>query len=209
MEPYNIISSGSNGNCVIYNDSIMVDIGVSYKLIEPYENDIQIVLPTHKHADHLNVNTLKKLQFNRPSIRVAVGEWMLPLLDGIKNIDVLDFGKWYDYGPFQIALVKLYHDVPNCGYRIVKDGHKTFHATDTQHLQGISAKNYDLYAIEHNYDEETIHDIIAAKEAKGEFAHQRGSINSHLSGQQAEQFFFLNKGPESKLIRLHESEHKY
>lgn len=203
---YSIIATGSKGNSVIYFDSIMVDCGLPFATIKPYLYDIQIIFISHKHKDHINIGTLSRIQYERPSVRFAVGEWMVPHMEGLTNIDVLDFGKYYDYGPFQVALVQLYHDVPTCGYRIIKDGKKVFHATDTQHLEGISAKGYDLYAIEHNYNEETVHEIISAKEAKGEFAHQRGSINSHLSEQQANQFFFLNKGPESKIVRLHESD---
>lgn len=202
---YKVIASGSKGNAVLYFGSILVDCGVPFSLIEPYQNDIQIVLPSHVHHDHLNLSTIKTLQFNRPTVRVAVGEWMIPHIEGLRNIDVLNFGKWYDYQSFKIALIKLYHDVPTCGYRIFKEGEKIFHATDSAHLEGIEAKDYNLYAIEHNYNEDTVFDAIARKEAKGEFAHQKGAINSHLSEQQARDFYFKNKGELSKLIRLHES----
>ena len=108
-------------------------------------------------------------------------------------------------GRFSISPFKLYHDVQNCGYRIFKDEVKIFHATDTAHLQGISAKEYDLYAIEHNYNEDTVYDIIREQESQGKFAHQRGSINSHLSEQQARDFIFKNKKESSQILRLHET----
>ena len=68
----NVIASGSKGNCVVLFDSILVDIGVAYKLIKPYTMQIKIVTWSHKHSDHLNKSTLKKILFERPSIRVAV-----------------------------------------------------------------------------------------------------------------------------------------
>lgn len=206
MSVYNIVSSGSHGNAVIYHGSILVDIGVSFKLIEPYVNDIQIVLITHEHfSDHLNFSALRKLQSLRPSIRIGCCEWMVKHLVEFKNVDVYEIGEWYNYGAFKLSPVKAYHDVLNCGFRIFKGEHKTFHVTDTSHLQGITAKNYDLYACEHNYNEETIHDSIAKIEASGGFAHQRGSINTHLSIQQAKQFIFDNRKESSEVIRLHES----
>jgi phosphoribosyl 1,2-cyclic phosphodiesterase len=164
-------------------------------------------LLTHEHGDHINTGTLARLQFERPSLRIGCGEWMLKHLEGFKNVDVMahDYGKWYDYGSFRISTVKLYHDVPNHGFRILKDGVKVFHATDTAHLQGIEAKDYDLYAIEHNYDEDTIYDIIKRKEDAGEFSYHKGSINSHLSEQQARNFIFNNRKESSKVLRLHES----
>lgn len=201
----NVLSSGSSGNCEIYHRSIMVDIGVPYSIVKQYENDIQIVLLTHVHKDHIQLETLKRLCRNRPTIRIGCGSWMLELLEGLKNVDVFDFGKWYNYGTFRLAIGKLYHDVPNCFYRIDKAGYKIFHATDTCTLDGIEAKNYDLYAVEHNYNEETIMQVIAEIEARGEYAHQRGSINSHLSEQQARDFIYKNRAEHSKVIRLHES----
>lgn len=201
----NVLSSGSHGNAVIYHKSILVDLGLPYSHIEPYKNDLQIVLISHSHLDHLNIKSLKKLSFERPSLRFAIGEWLLPYFEGFRNVDVVEAGKIYDYGSFKIAGIILYHDVKCFGFRIFKGNHKTIHITDTAHVIGITAKDYDLFAIESNYCEEGILQSIAAKEAKGEFAYQKNSINSHLSQQQAKEFIFKNKGPHSKIVRLHES----
>lgn len=202
----NVVSSGSHGNAVIYHESILIDIGVNYKKIEPYKNQIQLVLLTHEHlSDHLNISALKKLCFEKPLIRVACGEWMVKYLDGIRNIDILESGVIYDYRAFSVSPITLFHDVKNFGYRIFKDGHKSIHITDTSHVIGISAKNYDVLAIEFNYDEETIFESIARKEAKGEYAYQKGAINSHLSQQQAKEFIFKNAAENTKVVRLHES----
>lgn len=202
---YKVIATGSQGNAILYHNSILVDIGIPYALLKPYLFNIQIVLLTHRHFDHINIGTLKKLALERPTIRIGCCEWMKEFVSGMKNVDVYEIGKVYNYGAFQISPVKLYHDAPNCGYRIFKDGTKIFHSTDTAHLEGISAKDYDLYAIESNYDDETVHDLIAQKQERGEYAHQVGSINIHLSEQQARDFIFKNKGENSKVLRLHET----
>lgn len=202
---YNVIATGSTGNCVIYHKSIVVDMGVPYSKIEPYIKDFQIVLLTHEHGDHVNIPAIKKLAFERPSLRFACGEFLAHKIQGVKNLDILEAGNVYDYGHFQISPIVLYHNVKNFGFRIFKDGTKIIHATDTAHLEGITAKGYDLYAIEHNYNEDTALDIIAKAEAKGQFSHIKGSINSHLSEQQARDFIFKNKSPHSQILRLHES----
>jgi len=202
---YQVISTGSHGNAVIYHGSILVDCGVPFSLLEPYVNDLQIILLTHSHNDHINLSTIKKIQFERPSIRLGCCEWMVPLLEGVRNIDVFEIGELYDYGPFQISPILLYHDVPNNGYRIFKDDHKTIHATDTAHLEGITAKHYDLFAIEHNHDSDYAIKIIEEKQKRGEFAYERGSLNSHLSEQQATDFIFKNMKDTSQILRLHES----
>lgn len=201
-----VIGSSSSGNAVVYNDCALVDIGVPYVSIKPYVKQLQVVLLTHVHSDHLNIRTLKRLCKERPSVRIACGEWMLDKLEEINNpIDVLEFGQWYDYGTFQVAMGKLYHDVPNCFYRFNFDGYKAFHATDTAHLKGITAKGYDLYAIEHNYCEDKAEQIIEQAMKNGEFSHVMSSINSHLSVQQAHKWLLENMNTDSKVVRLHES----
>lgn len=201
----NILASGSTGNCEIYHNTIAVDMGVPFSKIKPYVNNLQLVLLSHQHLDHFNISTIKKLAFERPTLRFGCGEWMVELLKGIRNIDVYQFGEIYNYGSFQISMGKCYHDVPNAFYRIFKNGYKIFRATDTAHLINVEAKNYDLYCLESNYDSETILDRISEKESRGEFAYEKGAINSHLSEIQSREFFYKNRGENSKILRLHES----
>lgn len=204
----NVINSGSEGNAVLYG-SILVDCGVSFAKLKPFKKDIQIVLLTHIHQDHLNIKTLQKLQQERPALRIASPEYLTPLLTELKNVDVLEIGKVYNYGSFKISPVKLYHDVENCGYRIFKDNYKIFHATDTAHLKGITARHYDLYAIEHNYDEWKVEKAIQEALEQGRYCHAVGSIETHLSWQQAREFINQNKKPESQILELHKSKSFY
>ena len=205
-----VISSGSEGNAVIYNNAIMVDCGVSLKALEAVKRSLKIVLLTHKHSDHLKIRTLQRLQAERPTLRVACGDFLLEELPCIKNIDVLQVGKIYDYGAFKVSPVKLYHDVPNFGWRIfLPNGQKIFHATDTAHLEGITAKGYDLYAIEHNYCEEYIQQAIEEARANGEYTHAYGNINTHLSIQQAMAFIETNRKESSEVLELHKSRSFY
>jgi len=201
----NIISSSSKGNAVIYGKQILVDCGVPFALIQPFLADLRLVLLTHEHGDHFNFATIKRLAFEKPTLRFACGEFLKEKMVGIKNLDILKPISWANYVDFSICPVILYHDVPNFGYRIAINCETIFHATDTNHLRGITAPNYDYYCLEHNYDEETINQTIQAKESRGEFAHERGAINSHLSCQQAQSFYFENKKETSQIIRLHET----
>ena len=205
-----VISSGSEGNAVIYNNAIMVDCGVSLKALEAVKRSLKMVLLTHKHSDHLKIRTLQRLQAERPTLRVACGDFLLEELPCIKNIDVLQVGKIYDYGAFKVSPIKLYHDVPNFGWRIfLNNGQKIFHATDTVHLEGITAKGYDLYAIEHNYCEEYIQQAIEEARANGEYTHAYGNINTHLSAQQARAFIETNRKESSEVLELHKSRSFY
>ncbi|GIM61137.1 hypothetical protein CAPN008_11870 [Capnocytophaga canis] len=205
----NVIGSGSSGNAIIYNKTILVDCGVSFKALHPYLKEIKIVLLTHKHSDHLNLRTLQILQSHRPTLRIACCSWLVEELPNLKNIDVLEIGKMYNYGSLKVSPVKAYHDVPNCGWRIIKDNFKIFHITDTAHLEGITARNYDLYAIEHNYCEEKVEKAIREARAEGKYCHAIGSIQTHLSIQQANEFIEVNAGANSQVLELHKSKHFY
>lgn len=131
---------------------------------------------------------------------------MAPKLTDFRNVDIYEFGKWYDYKEFMLATGKLYHDVPNNFYRLrFKDGYRIFHATDTGHLKGITAKDYDLYALEFNHDEELAARLINEAMMNGEYTHLIGSTRTHLSEQKATEFYLQNKAAHSELVRLHES----
>ena len=201
---YNIIGSGSGGNAVVIEDIILIDCGVSFKALREVYKNLKIVLLTHVHGDHFNRGTIKRLASERPTLRFACCRWLEDEVKKLANItDVLTVGKRYNYGAFKVSPIKLYHDVPNCGYRIFCGDKKLLYATDTSTMQGISAKNYDLYMIERNYEEAEIIERISHKEARGEFAYERRAMHNHLSEQQCNKFLIENAGPESQFIYMH------
>lgn len=205
---YKIISSCSTGNAVIIRDIILIDCGVSFKKLEKYYRKLKIVLLTHIHSDHFNKATIKKLAEERPTLRFACCDWLLKTLleCGVsrKNIDVLNIGTKYNYNFFNVMPVKLYHDVPQCGYRIIFNDYKIFYATDTKTLEGISAKNYDLYLVEGNYDEDEMEERIRQKQLDCKFVYEFRARDNHLSKQQATEFLLNNMGEKSEYIFMHE-----
>ncbi len=90
---FDIISSGSSGNCVILNESIALDMGVPFKKIEPYLNKIKLIFISHEHQDHLKMSTLIKIHKLRPTIRFAVGFWLKDKLVeyGYKSVEYRRF----------------------------------------------------------------------------------------------------------------------
>lgn len=205
---YKIISSCSSGNATVIRDIILVDCGVTFKKLEDYYRNLKLVLLTHIHSDHFKKETIKKLAQERPTLRFACCEWLLqPLLDcGVsrKNIDILQIGTKYDYKLFKVVPIKLYHDVPQCGYRVLFDDYKAIYMTDTKTVEGIVAKDYDLYLIEGNYDEDEIEERIKQKQQEGQFTYEFRAKNSHLSKQQASEFLLENMGEKSEYVLMHE-----
>ena len=200
---FKIINSGSDGNGLILEDTILVDCGVSFKKLNDYYKQLKIVLLTHIHGDHFNKKTISKLAIERPTLRFGCCEWLVEdlLKCGVnkKNIDVFKIGKTYDYRDFKIIPINLYHDVSNCGYKLKINGNKLIYATDTNSLEHITAKNYNYYFIEGNYeDEEELHN-----RAVNSYYENRVK-ETHLSKVQATEWLIKNMGNNSKYIFMHE-----
>lgn len=208
MIHYNILSTGSEGNAVIIQDIVLVDCGVSWKLIEPYAKDLKLVLISHIHVDHLKKQTIKRLAAERPTLRFGCGRFVVPSLlnAGVResNIDILDADVMYGYGLLNVIPVALTHNVPNYGFKLHFKAGKVFYATDTGNLNGITARHYDLYMLEANYGEQEIQERIARKKEAGEFIYENSVLKNHLSLEQCNDFIYRNIGPGGEYVYLHQ-----
>lgn len=206
---YKIINSGSDGNCILINDEILLDCGVSFKKIEPYYKKLKLVFISHMHHDHLLPSTIKNLALERPTLRFVVGEFLVDkLLDcGVskKNIDILKLRTRLSYNTnLSIQPIRLYHDVPNFGIRLNLERERLIYITDTKTVEGIKAKDYDLYLVEGNYDEDEILDRIEHKEENGLFINEYRTIETHLSVQEATNWLLENMGDNSIYEFIHQ-----
>jgi phosphoribosyl 1,2-cyclic phosphodiesterase len=225
-----ILATGSKGNCVIIEDVIAIDCGVPFKALKERYRKLQIVLLTHIHSDHFNKATIKRLAKERPVLRFGCGEWLVASLIecGVskKNIDVYEFGKLYRYqykynpnkaGWYAVEPVPLFHNVPNCGYKLTiytdESGaigyrvkyreEKLFYATDTNKILA-EAKNYDLYLVEANFEDEEVQERIDNQIIEGaDYIHEYKAMHNHLSLKDAQDFIAKNQGGNSKYVLLH------
>lgn len=200
---YKILNSGSDGNCTLINDIVAIDMGVSYKLLTPHVEKLRLVLLTHAHSDHFNKATIRRLAKDRPTLRFGCCKWLVQELINCgvdrSNIDVYEVGLFYDYKLFKLMPVKLYHDVPNCGYRVFYGNEKLIYATDTYTLDGIKAIEYDYYLIEGNYqDEEEL-----SSRATNNYYESRVK-RTHLSKEYATNWLLENMGLKSEYHWMHE-----
>lgn len=213
IDKINIISTGSKGNAVVINKNIMVDCGVSFKRLEGVYKDLQLILLTHIHCDHFNKTTIKKLANERPTLRFVCCEWLVKdLVDsGVnpKNIDILEPNKSYILGKVIIITpVELYHNVDNCGYKIQIGDKRIFYATDTYSLEGISAKDYDLYLVEANYTEEEIKNRIESKKQTHQYIYEYDAMENHLSKEKVDEWLMENMKESSEVMYLHKHAEK-
>lgn len=209
MIDYQIISTGSKGNAVVINKLLLIDCGVPFKALLSHYKSLMLVLLTHKHSDHLNKTTIRKLAQERPTLRFGCCEWLVPdlLKVGVnkEQIDVYAPDYCFVYPCiFTIKPCILMHNVPNCGYHVWFGDKTLFYATDTNTLDGIEAPNYDLYMVEANYTETDILERIRAKEARGEHCYEYDVLKNHLSREKADNWLYQNMGPNSQYVYMHQ-----
>ena len=210
---YEVVATGSKGNAVFLNGEILIDAGVPFKSISSHLRRLKIVLLTHIHRDHFNAATVKKLAFERPTLRFGVPPWLVAdvVACGVdkRKIDLLEMGIYRSFGSFYVLPVPLAHNVPNCGYKIhFKGGGSVFYATDTNSLEGIEAKGYSIYFVEANYAEEEIVERIKAKQDEGKYCHEWDVLKYHLSYEKAMDWIYKNAGPNSEYVLLHRHEER-
>jgi phosphoribosyl 1,2-cyclic phosphodiesterase len=202
---YKIISSGSKGNCVIINDDIMVDCGVSFKLIKEDLYNVKYLLITHTHLDHVNENTFQVIMKRFPTITI-IGNYEVHSRYNCNIIANAGFEIVTDDYIFMPFLCE--HDVLTYGYTWQGPQKKEIiYCTDTGTLKNAPVKKYDYFFLESNHDEAKLEAI------QGQ---QKGSYNPYLSGkrhlstQAAKTFYYMNRrSKESELIELHKSQRFY
>lgn len=213
---YEVIQSGSDGNLTIIDDWIAIDMGVSYKTVEPYAKNLMLVLLTHTHSDHFRKRTVYKLARQRPTLKWVCRDWMVePLREqGVdpRNIHVLPPDQWQYYAaPISLMVCPFdtQHNVPNCGWRLWKSpDDNLFYATDLAHLEGIVAANYTTYLLEANHTEAEIEAAVAEATEKGEFTYRTRAAENHLSQEQAIDWLTENMGPNSVWVPMHQHKEK-
>lgn len=208
---YEIINSGSDGNCIIVEKFFMLDCGVSYKKIKPYLDKVRIIFISHSHSDHYNKNTLKQIHFNYPNIKFVVGSKDLVKKLNIESeirpssIFILPCSKWYNLGALKVKLEGLTHDVPNhlCKFEIRNK--KGIYIVDTGNVYNIIAKNYDLYLIESNYMDNILEKNRQYINENELYNHLYRVEEVHLSYKQSMDFLIDNMGENSRYELIHKS----
>ena len=216
---YNIIATGSTGNAVLINENILMDIGVPYKAIEPYADAIRVVCLTHTHSDHFKPSTIRRLHELHPAIRWITSEDVAKELLKIVDPRVVDivyplanpfgtgltyFGLAKNARSATISAFPVRHNVPNIGFKLKLGDERVFYCTDCGDLEGIEAKDFDLYLIEANYKTADIINRAAAKLESGAYTYEMEVIKNHLSEEQATSWLVENVGPRSVYQFLHQ-----
>ena len=165
--------SGSSGNCLFINSNhtkILVDSGVSCKKIcEGLEsigasiNDIDAILVTHEHSDHIQGLGTTSQKFNIP-VYANLETWNAMEKQRSKinenNIHIFENDKDFKLNDLTIHPFSTPHDAANpCGFNIHNGSKRLSIATDLGHMNDkIISELYDssFVFLEANYDPEIL-----------------------------------------------------
>lgn len=211
---YNILESGSKGNCLLLKKYMAIDMGISFKKISPYLKDLKVILLTHEHTDHFDKTCIKMIAYNKPNIKWLCGSWLVKLLIDLgvskKNIYVVESGKTYDLGLFRVMPIETYHDVRNMSYKIDFKPITIYYATDTKKLDYLDClKGLDYYFVENNYSREELQERIKEKEEKGEFVYEYRVKETHMSAEEVNSFLIEMMNDNSQFVYCHQHKSSY
>lgn len=204
-DEYEIIQSGSSGNCVIVGD-MMFDCGVAFSKIRKHLYKIKYLFITHAHSDHLNTRTFQSIRKEFPRIRV-IANWDVAYK--VRVDDVVGDATEIKLKDRKIRSFLCPHDIPCHGFVIAQDNKSLIYATDTTTLEHAPVQKYDYIFIESNHDENKIEAIRNKSRKLYGYDAWEGAMR-HLSTQKSKAFYYMNrKNKDVEHVELHKSERFY
>ena len=191
--------SGSSGNSLYVETNktkLLVDCGESAKRIVNSLSDIDVniedidgILVTHEHIDHVkSLGTLSK-KFNIPvytNIETlnAMPEQMSKLKS--ENIHLFNFSEDFEIGDLQIHPFAIPHDAANpCAFNILKNNTKLSIATDIGHMTPEILSNLEkskFLLLESNYDPNILKCSPYPYHLKERIAGPYGHLSNDIAG---------------------------
>lgn len=216
---YKIHYSGSTGNCATLTTKdgvkIMIDAGMAYSKIKRHLKDVEILIYTHRHGDHLKKSAYNQIRLNHPSITI-IGNQDVNIRLQIWNMKPLDYiiddteSLWLN--DTEVIPIENNHDVECYGFIIKEpDGEITLFATDlstTQFYQDWLNEHHakiDNLLLEANYNPAVVGFMESLKLHTGFSVFNNGS-ERHLPVDEWEYMKEHYCKPESKLEQLHISQ---
>lgn len=189
-----IFGSSSSGNSIYFKDArILIDLGFPYKTYVTYDPtfflDVDYVMLTHEHVDHLKPATLFRLLKLYPSIKIIVppNMWQDMLAPNFaKRINQQELVKYASHFYYSspmlltnrrgmkikyIPHITAHGPITNCAIELIYNNQHVMYASDldefnanperrTQGLPMDSSNPFDILCLEANYDPDILYNYI-------------------------------------------------
>ena len=209
---FTTIASGSSGNCIYIkggNTTLLIDVGCAMKHVcaSLHElgssiEDIDAILVTHEHSDHINMVAQLSKKYHIPVYASELTWESLPFYDDYFRWErhIFDYGM--EIGDIGLDFFRLSHDaVQPVGLLLEHNGHQVGIATDTGMVTPSMYRklsNVDGLVFEANHDTAMLRHGTYPLFLKQRVSSDKG----HLSNAQAAEALAKLAGPKTKHIIL-------
>lgn len=199
MFQFQSLYSGSTGNCLLVqseNTKLLIDAGVSARKITSALSsfsldikDIDAILVTHEHTDHVqSLGTLSK-KYNIPVFANRQTWDAMPLQKEKileKNQKIYRPFEKFEVGDIPIEPFTIPHDAANpCGFNLFHDNKKISIATDLGHMTNMILKKLEgscFLMLESNYDPEVLKSGPYPFSLKTRILGPNGHLSNEMAG---------------------------
>lgn len=199
-----VVGTGSSGNCVVIDNSLMIDAGLSVTDMKADLATVSAVFVTHQHGDHANPAMVNHLARHRPALlrsrvymntstKTALQSKVPKHHDVLARCPVITGHDWettvrvLNGRRYHVKAFTLVHNVENYGFVVTnEDGDTLIYATDTETMRHAPQQRYDYILVEGNWDEDKFSEMIGTHD----IAIQQRALQNlrHLSVQKFEEF---------------------
>ena len=200
MLNFTSLYSGSSGNCLFVesnNAKILIDAGVSLKKIEKglesiniEPSDLNAIIVTHEHSDHIqSLGNLSK-KFNLPVFATSKTFDAMPKQTekiSSNNKNHISINETFSIGDIEILPFHIPHDAADpCGFTLFSNNTKISIATDVGHMTNDIIKHIDgskFILLESNYDSNVLKYTKYPFKLKERIAGPTGHLSNKIAGQ--------------------------
>lgn len=202
-----VLSSGSKGNTTYIeteNTKILIDIGNTAKYVKEKLEDIGVkpddldgILITHTHVDHIKGLKVFKKKYNIP---IYITDVMHRTLEYLDDYNLLS--DEFDIRDIHVNVIKTSHDTEDSrGYVLTNNDSSIVYITDTGY---INKKYFDLLSNRNLYIMESNHDVEMLSNSKYPFQLRQRILSDkgHLSNYDSSKYISSFIGDNTKYVLL-------
>ena len=197
-----VLSSGSKGNTTYIESAgtkVLIDVGNTYKYINDClskinvtPNEIDAILITHTHVDH--IGGLKTF-IKKSNACVYIKPGMMSELDYLNNYKIIE-NDCFTINDLCITTIKTSHDaVDSLGYIVSNNDKSIVYITDTGYINKKYfdiLNNRDVYIMESNHDIEMLNHSSYPFKIRQRILSDKGHLSNYDSAKYLASFIGKN-----------------